>query len=316
MLAAIGLFTAGSVMCALAGNILVLNLGRALQGIGGGGIMPLAQIIIADAITPRERGRYQAYIGVIWIGAGIAGPTLGGLIAGHLHWSLIFWLNVPLGITGAGMSYAVLKRLPRHDRKHRLDLMGAALIVASAVTLLLALTWGGTRYPWLSGEIALLLAVSSVFALMFVSATDPHGGAFSAAADPRKPGGRGGNAGQFMRGRRVDSTDRLSATVFPARARAVGERLGAGSHSPRGNVHTGLHHGGPSAVADAALQAVTDRGGRRRDRRHRGGGLVAGGTIVARDHGADDRQLRHAAAPIRSRPCASRTPCPSTKSAP
>jgi EmrB/QacA subfamily drug resistance transporter len=168
MLAAIGLFTAGSVMCALAGNILVLNLGRALQGIGGGGIMPLAQIIIADAITPRERGRYQAYIGVIWIGAGIAGPTLGGLIAGHLHWSLIFWLNVPLGITGAGMSYAVLKRLPRHDRKHRLDLMGAVLIVASAVTLLLALTWGGTRYPWLSGEIALLLAVSSVFALMFV----------------------------------------------------------------------------------------------------------------------------------------------------
>ena len=105
MLAAIGLFTAGSAMCALAGNILVLNLGRALQGIGGGGIMPLAQIIIADAITPRERGRYQAYIGVIWVGAGIAGPTLGGLIAGHLHWSLIFWLNVPLGITGAGMSY-------------------------------------------------------------------------------------------------------------------------------------------------------------------------------------------------------------------
>ncbi len=167
MLAAIALFTAGSVMCAVAGNMVVLSLGRALQGIGGGGIMPLAQIIIADAITPRERGRYQAYIGIIWIGAGIAGPVFGGLIADHLHWSVIFWLNVPLGLIGAAMSSAALKRLPRHDRPHRLDLIGAVLIVASAVTLLLALAWGGTRYPWLSREIAFLLLCAVAVAVLF-----------------------------------------------------------------------------------------------------------------------------------------------------
>jgi EmrB/QacA subfamily drug resistance transporter len=167
MLAAIALFTAGSLMCALAGNMIVLSLGRALQGFGGGGIMPLVQIIIADAITPRERGRYQAYIGIIWIGAGIAGPVFGGLIADHLHWSVIFWLNVPLGLIGAAMSSAALKRLPRHDRPHRLDLIGAVLIVASAVTLLLALAWGGTRYAWLSREIAFLLICTVVIAVLF-----------------------------------------------------------------------------------------------------------------------------------------------------
>src|ERR1700678_4266401 len=167
MLAAISLFTVGSVMCALAGNIIVLSFGRALQGIGGGGIMPLAQIIIADAITPRERAPYQAYIGIIWVGAGIAGPVFGGLIADRLHWSAIFWLNVPLGLVGVAMSSAALKRLPRHDRPHRLDLIGAALIVASAVTLLLALAWGGTRYAWLSREIAFLILCAAVIAVLF-----------------------------------------------------------------------------------------------------------------------------------------------------
>jgi EmrB/QacA subfamily drug resistance transporter len=167
MVTAIGLFTAGSVMCALAGNMTVLSLGRALQGAGGGGIMPLAQIIIADAISPRERGRYQAYIGVIWIGAGIAGPVFGGFISEHLRWPMIFWLNVPLGMIAAAMSSAALRRLPRHDRKHRLDLIGAALMMASAVTLLLALAWGGTRYAWMSREIAFLVACCAVLAALF-----------------------------------------------------------------------------------------------------------------------------------------------------
>jgi len=167
MIAAIALFTAGSVLCALAGNLIVLSLGRALQGIGGGGIMPLAQIVIADAITPRERGRYQAYIGIIWVGAGIAGPVLGGFIAERLHWSMIFWLNVPLGLIGGAMSNAALKRLPRHDRMHRLDLVGAALMVAAAVALLLALAWGGTRYAWLSREIAFLLVCCAAMTALF-----------------------------------------------------------------------------------------------------------------------------------------------------
>jgi MFS family permease len=98
MLVALGVFMAGSAASAAAPSMLMLILGRGLQGIGGGGIVPLAQSIIADAVPPRERGYYQAYTGSVWIIAGGLGPVLGGVIAEHLHWSMIFWLNVPLAL--------------------------------------------------------------------------------------------------------------------------------------------------------------------------------------------------------------------------
>src|SRR5216684_3801911 len=101
MLAAIGLFIAGSAASAAAPNMAMLIAGRTLQGIGGGGIVPLVQTTIADMVTPRERGRYQAYMGTSWIVAGVGGPALGGLIADHLHWSVIFWLNVLLAASVA-----------------------------------------------------------------------------------------------------------------------------------------------------------------------------------------------------------------------
>ena len=167
LLTGLGLFTAGSVMCALAPNMLLLSLGRAVQGIGGGGIMPLAQTVIADASTPRERGRYQALIGSFWVSAGIAGPLVGGFIAEHLPWSMIFWLNVPLGLLGVATIHSALKKLPRHDRKHRLDLVGAALMMIAAIALLLALAWGGTRYSWASPQIALLLFSCVLFVALF-----------------------------------------------------------------------------------------------------------------------------------------------------
>jgi EmrB/QacA subfamily drug resistance transporter len=177
MLVAIGLFMAGSVVCAAAPNMVTLILGRALQGMGGGGIVPLSQSIIADAVPPRERGHYQAYTGSVWIIAGGGGPLLGGLIAEYLHWSLIFWLNVPLALAAAALSNHLLKRLPRHDRRHRIDLFGAGLMMVSAVALLLALNWGGTRYPWLSAEIVLLFlgaaVVSAVFVWWMLHMTEP-----------------------------------------------------------------------------------------------------------------------------------------------
>jgi len=104
MLIALAIFTLGALVCALAPSMIVLILGRSLQGVGGGALLPLAQTIIADCITPRERGRYQAYIGIAWVGAGIGGPVLGGLFAGHLHWSLVFWFNVPLGLAAIWMA--------------------------------------------------------------------------------------------------------------------------------------------------------------------------------------------------------------------
>src|SRR5215467_9360214 len=98
MLASIGIFAVGSAACAAAPDMLTLILGRGLQGIGGGGILPVAQAIMADAIAPRERGRYQAYMAVVWVTSGVGGPILGGVLSEHFHWSLIFWINLPLAL--------------------------------------------------------------------------------------------------------------------------------------------------------------------------------------------------------------------------
>jgi EmrB/QacA subfamily drug resistance transporter len=168
MLVALGIFMAGSAASAAAPSMLMLILGRGLQGIGGGGIVPLTQSIIADAVPPRERGYYQAYTGSVWIVAGAAGPVLGGVIAEHLHWSMIFWLNVPLGLLAAVLSNWQLKRVPVHERAHKIDLPGAALMMAAAVALLLALTWGGTRYPWLSQQIVTLIVAAVVLTSIFI----------------------------------------------------------------------------------------------------------------------------------------------------
>jgi EmrB/QacA subfamily drug resistance transporter len=168
MLVAIGLFIAGSAAAAAAPNMAMLIAGRTLQGLGGGGIVPLTQTTIADMITPRERGRYQAYMGTSWIVAGTLGPAAGGVIAEHLHWSIIFWLNVPLGLLAALLTHRAMRRLPRHDRPHKLDLVGAVLMVAASTVFLIALTSGGTRVPWLSASILTLFAVSLMLALAFV----------------------------------------------------------------------------------------------------------------------------------------------------
>jgi MFS family permease len=167
MLTGIGIFVLGSLMCALAPSMLVLILGRGLQGLGGGGILPIAQSILADIIAPRARGRWQAYMGSVWVSAGALGPVFGGVLSEHGHWSLVFWVNLPLGIAAAVMTHRRLGALPRHGRTHRLDLLGAVLMMAAAIPVLLALTWGGARYPWTSPVIVGLIALSGVLTFLF-----------------------------------------------------------------------------------------------------------------------------------------------------
>jgi MFS family permease len=106
-------------------------------------------------------------MGVVWVTSGVGGPVLGGMLAEHLHWSLIFWLNVPLGLGAALLTHIHLRRIPRHDRRHKLDVLGAGLMMGSAIPLLLALTWGGTRYPWLSAPILILIGGSMVLSFLF-----------------------------------------------------------------------------------------------------------------------------------------------------
>jgi multidrug resistance protein len=131
MLVSVSVFVLGSVACALAPSIWALVLARALQGLGGGGILPLAQTVIADLLSPRERPMVQSYSSVMFMSASILGPVLGGFLTDYIHWSLIFWINVPLGAAALLMSDRALRRLPRHERPHRLDLIGAALMVAA-----------------------------------------------------------------------------------------------------------------------------------------------------------------------------------------
>ena len=177
MLIAIGLFVAGSVACALAPSMTALILARALQGLGGGGLMALSQTIIADIVSPRERGLYQGYIGAVFASSSVGGPVLGGFLTEHIDWSLIFWINLPLGLAALGMTANVLKRVPFHPRPHKLDVIGAGLMMAAAVALLLALTWGGRNYAWISPEIGALLFASGVlwgvFALRLAHAAEP-----------------------------------------------------------------------------------------------------------------------------------------------
>jgi MFS family permease len=177
MLIAIGIYAGGSLACALAPSMLMLILARTLQGLGGGGLMPLVQTIIGDVASPRDRPRYQAYTSSTFIVSTVGGPIVGGLIAEHLHWSWIFWLNLPLCGLAFLLTHNVLQRLPRHDRPHRLDILGAVLMVGAAIALMLALTWGGRRYAWGSPQIPALLVASTalwaLFAWRVMTAEEP-----------------------------------------------------------------------------------------------------------------------------------------------
>jgi EmrB/QacA subfamily drug resistance transporter len=162
------LFIFGSILCAIAPNMPILIIARGLQGLGGGGILPLVQTVIADVVTPRERGQYQAYFSGVWMAAGIGGPILGGVFAEHLHWSMIFWINVPLGLTSLAMLLPKMGRIPVFHRRRKVDWLGGVLLMASAVVVMLVLTWGGTRFAWLSPAIMAMIGASVALGLAFV----------------------------------------------------------------------------------------------------------------------------------------------------
>jgi len=165
---ALSLFLAGSVLCALAPNMMVLIVARGLQGVGGGGILPIVQTVISDVVSPRERGRYQAYFSGVWVVAGIGGPILGGLFAEHLHWSMIFWINVPLGLAALALLLPKMAKIPVFHRIRKVDWSGGVLLMAAAVIFMLVLTWGGNRFAWLSPVIAAMVGASVALALAFV----------------------------------------------------------------------------------------------------------------------------------------------------
>jgi EmrB/QacA subfamily drug resistance transporter len=144
---AIVIFLVGSVLSGLAQSMDQLIVFRAVQGLGGGGLIVLAQALIADLVSPRERGRYQGYFGAVFGATCVAGPLLGGYVTDHWTWRWVFFINIPFAIAALVVTTAVL---PEGTRRtfHRIDYLGAALLVASVTCIVLVTTWGGTQYPW------------------------------------------------------------------------------------------------------------------------------------------------------------------------
>jgi EmrB/QacA subfamily drug resistance transporter len=175
--AAIGIFLLGSLVCALAQGMGVLIAGRAVQGLGGGGLISLAQTIIADLVPPRERARYQAYFSTVWTVSTIGGPMLGGFLVDVASWRWVFWINLPIAIAALLVCNTALKRLPVYHRERKIDYLGAALLVPAIVALLLVTSWGGNEFAWTSPTILGLLAAALVLigllALQEARAEDP-----------------------------------------------------------------------------------------------------------------------------------------------
>jgi EmrB/QacA subfamily drug resistance transporter len=166
---AIALFILGSVIGGLSQNMTLLIGGRAVQGLGGGGLMILAQAIIADVVPARERGRYMGIMGGVFALSSVAGPLLGGWFTEGIGWRWAFWMNVPLGILAIGSAMLFL-RLPTSTRaRPRLDVAGMALLAIASTCLVLTTVWGGTTYAWGSPTVIALIGGTIIAAVAFMS---------------------------------------------------------------------------------------------------------------------------------------------------
>jgi len=170
------IFLAGSIACGLAQTMGQLILFRGVQGLGGGGLIVLAQAIIADVVSPRERGRYQGYFGAMFGAASVAGPLLGGFLTDSLSWRWVFYVNIPVGLAALVVTTIVLPPSARR-RATAIDYWGAVVLSAGTTSIILFTTWGGEQYAWDSPLIIGLgvaaIALLAVFVAVERRATEP-----------------------------------------------------------------------------------------------------------------------------------------------
>src|SRR5438067_3129122 len=163
---AIGLFLAGSALCGVAWGMPELIVFRGIQGLGAGGLFPLALATVGNIVPPRDRGRYQGLIGAVFAAASIIGPLVGGFIVDHTTWRWIFYVNLPVGGLALVVIYVTMPRRAE-KRPHSVDWSGGGILALGSCALLLGLVWGGQEHPWASAEVLGALAVAAALIAVF-----------------------------------------------------------------------------------------------------------------------------------------------------
>lgn len=168
-LAALVLFITGSIVGGLASSMVGLIVARAIQGLGGGGLMILSQAIIADVAPVKDRARYMGIMGAVFGISSILGPLLGGWFTESIGWRWAFWLNIPLGIIALILAARFLKT-PKRQTTITFDTWGAITMAVAVTSIILVASWGGTHYDWNSPQILGLIVTAVVFGALFVLA--------------------------------------------------------------------------------------------------------------------------------------------------